>query len=307
MVSPISERPSFEPRNWGGWLALGLVWMMGQIPQPAGLALSRPLGWLLLRLMRGRQRVARRNIDRCFPEMTDEQRSQVVRDHFRSLARMLFETAWVWAASEKRLDSWGRAEDAEHANKLNREGEGVQLLTAHSTCLELAGWCAGRSTFNLPWVVYRPLNSPVLEWYSNLRRERFTGGAISKRVFRSMVSLLEEGGMLWYAPDQDFGPERSEFAPFFGIQTATLGALVRLVEKSGCKVVPMFTAFDEKSRKYIARFHPPLEDFPSGDIKADLARINQLMEEHIRVYPAQYWWIHRRFKTRPDGEPPFYD
>ena len=113
--------------------------------------------------------------------------------------------------------------------------------------------------------------------------------------------------MLWYAPDQDFGPERSEFAPFFGIQTATLGALVRLVERSGCKVVPMFTAFDEKSRKYIARFQPPLEDFPSGDIKADLARINQLMEEHIRVYPAQYWWIHRRFKTRPDGEPPFYD
>ena len=113
--------------------------------------------------------------------------------------------------------------------------------------------------------------------------------------------------MLWYAPDQDFGPERSEFAPFFGIQTATLGALVHLAEKSGCAVVPMFPSFDEESGRYEARFLQPLENFPSGDLVADLTRVNGLIEEHVRRHPAQYWWIHRRFKTRPDGEPPFYD
>lgn len=256
--------------------------------------------------MRGREHIVRRNIERCFPELGTAQREQLIKDHFRSLARMIFETAWVWTAPEKRLDRWGRAEGEEYVKQLQDRGQGVLMLTAHSTCLEIAGWFAGRAV-NKPSVVYRPLKNPVLEWFSNQRRKRFIGGAISKKVFRSMVSLLKDGGMLWYAPDQDFGPERSIFVPFFGIQTASLGALVHLVEESGCRVVPMFTAYDEKSGKYRAIFQPPLEGFPSGDPSADLARVNALMEEHIRQYPAQYWWIHRRFKTRPDGEAPFYN
>ena len=300
------QRPSFAPRNWPGWMAVGLIWLLGQIPQRGGIALSRPLGWLLMKLLKRRVNIVERNIERCFPGWSREQREDVVRGHFRSLARMVFEQAWSWSASEKRVDSWGEAIDPEYANRLTREGRGVLMLTCHSTCIEIGGYYAGRATIR-PWLVYRPLNSPVIDWYSNRRRRRYSEGGISKRVFRSMVALLAEGGILWYAPDQDFGPSRSEFAPFFGIQTATLAALVHLVEKSGCAVVPMFPSFDEKTGRYEAKFLPPLDNFPSGDTVADLTRVNALIEEHVRQYPAQYWWIHRRFKTRPEGEPPFYD
>ena len=270
--------------------------------------LGRLLGGVhgLLRLVGRRRRIAERNLERCFPDWSPARRERLLSDHFRALARMLFETCWSWSAGDARLRRVACIEGAEHLDAARARGKGIMLITAHVTCLEIGGRIA---TLAVPEThpVYRPLRRPVLEWYQNRSRQAYAAAPIRNRDTRGILRALRRNEAIWYAPDQDFGPERSEFAPFFGIQTATLGALVRLVEKSGCKVVPMFTAFDEKSRKYIARFHSPLEDFPSGDIKADLARINQLMEEHIRVYPAQYWWIHRRFKTRPPGEPSVYD
>jgi KDO2-lipid IV(A) lauroyltransferase len=307
MQTPLPDRPSFAPRHWGGWLAVGFIWLMGQMPQGFGIALSAPLGWLVMKTMGRRRKIAQRNIERCFPELGPEEHEVLVRKHFRAAARLLFETAWVWSAPAKRLDSWGNAENSHHVKQALESGRGVLVLTAHSTCIEIAGWYAARSVTVAPRVVYRPLNNAVVEWYSLRCRRRFVGGMIKKRVFGSMVEFLGKGGLLWYAPDQDFGPKRSEFAPFFGIQTATLAAIVRLVERSGCVVVPMFTAFDDESRRYIARFQPALENFPSGDLVADLARVNALIEDHVRQWPHQYWWIHRRFKTRPEGEPPFYD
>ena len=119
------QRPSFAPRNWPGWMAVGLIWLLGQIPQRGGIALSRPLGWLLMKLLKRRVKIVERNIERCFPGWSREQRDDVVRGHFRSLARMVFEQAWSWSASEKRVDSWGEAIDPEYANRLTREGRGV--------------------------------------------------------------------------------------------------------------------------------------------------------------------------------------
>jgi KDO2-lipid IV(A) lauroyltransferase len=113
--------------------------------------------------------------------------------------------------------------------------------------------------------------------------------------------------MLWYAPDQDFGRRQSLFVPFFGIPAATLTATARLVELTGCRVVPMFPRYDEATGQYVVQFHPALENFPTGDIVADLTRVNAMLEEQVRKAPEQYWWIHRRFKTRPEGEPTFYD
>jgi KDO2-lipid IV(A) lauroyltransferase len=307
MASAPTQRPSFAPRNWPGWLAVGLLWLMGQMPQGMGLALSRPLGWLAYSLAGRRRQIAARNIERCFPELVPAERQCLLKDHFRCLARMLFETAWVWTAPEKRLDGWGSCEGAQYVARAREGGRGVLLLAAHSTSPELGGWYPGRAV-GKPWVVYRSLRNPVIEWFSNRCRERLISGALSnKGVFRHMVEHLRSGGILWYAPDQDFGPERSAFAPFFGIPAATLKAIVHVVEQSGCKVVFLFTAFDEEKRKYVAQYHPPLQDFPSGDLVSDLSRYNAAVEEHVRRWPAQYWWIHRRFKTRPEGEPPFYD
>jgi KDO2-lipid IV(A) lauroyltransferase len=186
------------------------------------------------------------------------------------------------------------------------EGRGVLLVTAHFTCLEI---CA--RVFAMPYdnaaAIYRPLRNPVLEWYQNRGRARYAQCMIRKDDLRGAVRFLRSGGVLWYAPDQDFGADRSLFAPFFGISTATLTVTTRLARLTGCRVVPMLPHYDRTRRKYVVRMYPALEDFPSGDDLADLTRVNAMIEEHVREAPEQYWWIHRRFKTRPEGEPPFYD
>ncbi|MGD8579659.1 MAG: lipid A biosynthesis lauroyl acyltransferase [Lysobacterales bacterium] len=300
------QRPSPAPRNWPGWLGAGLIWLTGKTPQPVALALSRPFGWLMARLMKGRRHVAQRNIQRCFPDFTEEQRASLLRQHFRAMARMPFEVAWSWSASDRFMRRVGALRGEEHLRAAVDEGNGVLLFTGHFTCLEIGGRLTGMA-FPEARLVYRPLGNAVIEWYQNRGRARYSGGGFSKRELRRTIPFLRRGGVLWYAPDQDFGAEQSEFVPFFGISTATLATTSRLAELTGCAVVPMFPVYEERSRHYEVTFFPALENFPSGDLAADLTRVNTMLEQQIRLVPHQYWWIHRRFKTRPEGEPPFYD
>jgi KDO2-lipid IV(A) lauroyltransferase len=127
---------------------------------------------------------------------------------------------------------------------------------------------------------------------------------ISKR-FPLMIRYLKGRAYLVRAPTRT--PGQAEPVPVLRHPAATLTATARLVELTGCRVVPMFPRYDEATGQYVVQFHPPLEDFPTGDIVADLTRVNAMLEEQVRRTPEQYWWIHRRFKTRPQGEPPFYD
>ena len=306
MQTASEKRPPLTPAFWPGWLGVGFLWLLGKTPQWVGLALSHPIAWLMARLMKSRRRVAERNIQRCFPELDEKQREEIVGETFRSLGRMLFEVAWCWSASTRRLDRMGRLEGAEHIENARADGRGVLVVTAHFTCLEMGGRILGAGIPGCRFI-YRPLRSPVLEWYQNRGRRRYSPGGIRKKDMRTAIRVLRSGGVVWYAPDQDFGPEQSVFVPFFGIQTATLEANVRLVELTKCSVVPMFPVYDPANRSYTTRIFPALDDFPSGELVRDLTRINAMMEEQIRQTPGQYWWIHRRFKTRPEGEPPFYD
>lgn len=301
-----ANRPPLTPRFWLSWAGVGLMWLLGKLPQRVGLALSVPLGALLRRLLGRRRRIAERNLERCFPEHSAEQRATLLAAHFRALARMLFEICWSWSASGRRIERWGRWSGIEHIEKLRSEGRGVLMMTVHMTCLEIGGRIAAIKTPEVRGV-YRPLENPVLEWYQNRGRERYVEASISKRDLRPAIRHMKKGGMVWYASDQDFGAERSVFVPFFGIETATLEATLKLIRVSRCAVVPMFPRFDPLSNTYTVSFDAPLDNFPSDDASEDLARLNRLFEEKIRQAPEQYWWIHRRFKTRPPGEPPFYD
>lgn len=306
MSDVATRRPPLTPRYWPGWLAAGFLWLLGKTPQGVALWLSRPLGWLLAHAMKSRRRVAARNLERCFPELDAEQQGQLLSDCFRALSRMLFEVAWSASASERFLRRVAHVEGLQHARAALDQGRGVLLLTAHFTCLDLVAHRTGLE-FTRAAGVYRPLRSPVLEWYLRRSRSKWTERLFPKNDLRSAVRFLKSGGILWYAPDQDFGPDRSVFAPFFGIPAATLTATERLVRLTGCSVIPMFPVYDGSTRRYRVQLYPALENFPTGDVVADLARLNAEMEEHIRRAPDQYWWIHRRFKTRPPGEPPFYD
>ena len=199
-----------------------------------------------------------------------------------------------------------RVRGAENLDAAVAAGRGVLVVSCHMTCLEFGGRIFGQLRPGSRFI-YRPLKSPVLEWYQNRSRQRYSDGGIPKKDMRSALRHLKQGGVLWYAPDQDFGPRQSAFAPFFGIQTATLEATVRLAQLTGCAVLTMLPSYDEQARRYTISISPVLEGFPSRELEADLGRVNQLLEEHIRQHPEQYWWIHRRFKTRPEGEAPFYD
>lgn len=305
MITDAGKPPSLAPRNWGGWILAGMLWLLGRFPVRLGLWLSKPLGAALHRLMKRRRAVAQRNIERCFPKLSPQEVNDLVRANFQSLARTMFETAWCWGMSRRKFRRLTRIEGLEHLLDAEESGKGVLLITAHMTCLEIGGRLSCEAA---PVVgVYRPLANEVVEWYQNRGRLAYAQGMISKREMRPAIRHLRQGGILWYAPDQDFGANQSLFVPFFGIPTATLEATHKLVTLTDCAVVPMFPAFEPGSRSWVLRIQAALDNFPSGDAHADLARLNAEMEAHVRSVPEQYWWIHRRFKSRPEGEPPFYE
>lgn len=260
-------------------------------------------------LLKSRRKVALRNLQRCFPELDENQVRQLLKANFVYLARAVFEMAWSWSAPKSRIAGIGEVSGMEHMADARRNGRGILCVSLHNTCLEIGANLLGEELKRQGFYaagIYRPLKNPVVEWFQNRSRLDFTDGMISKRNLRSAVRQLKQGTLIWYAPDQDFGPDQTAFAPFFGIQTASLLATHKLARLTGCAVVPMFPLYNPATKRYRVTILPALENFPSDDEMADLVRINKLIEGFIREAPEQYWWIHRRFKTRPPGEAPFY-
>lgn len=298
------RRPSFAPAHWGGWLQVACVWLLGHLPRFLGRWIVAPLGPLMAVALSSRRRIAERNLEVCLPELGSPERERLLRESFRSLARMLAEMAWCWAHNPRSVFDIAEARGFEHLETATANGRGVLVVTAHVTCLEIGARVLAESTSGRG--IYRPLGNPVMEWYQNRGRHRYADGMITKRDMRGAVRYLRDGGVLWYAPDQDFGAAQSAFAPFFGVETATLLATHRLPKMTGCAVLTMMPRWDPEAGRYIVDMTPPLENFPSEDPAADLARVNALLEEQVRAAPEQYWWVHRRFKTRPPGSPDFY-
>lgn len=297
-------RPSFAPRHWGGWLMVALLWVLGRLPRRIGRLLLAPVGPLMLRLLGSRRRIAQRNIAIALPELSLDEQDQLLRESFNSLARMIVEMAWCWAGRPKDLESIVEIRGLEYAREAYERPGGILIVTAHVTCLEIGARALGVSFPGRG--LYRPLSNPVMEWYQNTGRSRYADGMIAKSDLRGAIRYLRGKGVLWYAPDQDFGPKQSIFTPFFGVETATLLATHRLPKISGCQVMIMMPRYVAREDRYIVEFSPALESFPTEDPVADLTRINELLEAEVRKAPDQYWWVHRRFKTRPPGEPDLY-
>ncbi len=303
-----TEKPKrlVHPRHWPSWLAAASVWLLARLPFRAGLAVTGALAPLMYRLMKSRRHIAETNVQACFPEYSDRRQTEVVRDCFDSLARALGEMAYAWGGSWQTVVRQGDVDGLDILKRAEAGGRGVLIVTCHMTCLEIGGAImAGSIDHRRLAGIYRPLKNPVMEWFQNRGRTRYTGTMIKKRDTRAAIRHLRNGGYLWYAPDQDFGTDQSLFVPFFGIQTATLTATHRLATLGRAAVVLMFPRRLDSGR-YRIEFVDLPESLPTDDIARDLALINAHTERVIRMAPNQYWWIHRRFKTRPDGEPPFY-
>lgn len=284
-------------------LTLLPVRALGRLPLGLARGLLRPLASTLRLLMRRRRAVVERNLALCFPERGEGERDALCRAHFRHLADSLAETAVVWCRPGRFDQRFGELVGLEHMRAAQASGRGVLMLTGHVTCIELGARLVGESV--TARAIYRPLRQPVLEAFQNQGRARYAEAMIARDDVRSMVRHLRAGGVLWYAPDQDFGPERSAFAPFFGVPTATPTGLVDLVRLGRALVVPMYPLKLPDGRVQV-HFEAAWENYPSGDTEADLARFNAFLERYVRLNPPQYWWLHRRFKTAPPGEPDRY-
>ncbi len=305
------DRPRFRarflhPRFWLLWLGLGLLWLLVQLPYVCLLRLGRGLGALMFHLAGSRRRIARRNLELCFPELSEARREQLLRENFASTGIAFFEMAMSWWWPRQRLARLARIEGLEHLQRAQAEGRGVILMAFHFTTLEIGAALLGqRQTID---GMYREHSNPVFDYVQRRGRERHNADAtaIEREDIRAMLRVLRAGRAIWYAPDQDYGRKQSLFAPLFGIPAATVTATTKFARLGKARVVPFSQSRLADGSGYRLVIHPPLEDFPGESEEADCRRINQLVEQAIRQQPEQYLWAHRRFKTRPDGEPSLY-
>ena len=293
-----------KPRYWTTWLALGLLRLFEPLPYSVHVALGRAIGNLLSILPLNFVRIARRNLELCFPEKSADERQRILREHFRSVAIGLFETAMSWWSSDARIRSLGTLHGQEHLDAALARGRGVILLSAHFTTLEIgARSLTARGPTN---IMYRPTSNLVLERFLAINRSKHAKRAIPRDDIRTLISALKNNEAVWYAPDQAYRKKGAEMVPFFGIPAATNTATSRLARMTGAAVLPYFVERLPKSEGYRLTILPALENFPSDSPANDAQRFNELIEAHARHVPAQYLWIHRRFKGLTPDYPNYY-
>ncbi len=300
----VTRSQLWMPRYWPVQAGLALGRLIAWLPFRLQLALGRTLGRLAFYLMRGRRRIARTNIALCFPQLDQSARRALLREHFQSLGLGVVETAMSWWSPAARLRHLAKIEGLEHLEAALAHGRGVILLSAHFTTLEIGGrLLALHAPFH---VLYRTHKNAAFEDVMRRARELHFEKAIARDDMRGMLKSLKANMPVWYAPDQNYGAEHSIFVSFFGIPAATITATARLARISGARVVPFFQQRLPGSAGYQLCLYPALENFPTDDEQADTQRINDLIEAEIRKMPAQYLWAHRRFKSRPPGQPALY-
>ncbi len=300
--------PLLAPRHWLSWLGLGLLRATSAaLPVGAQLTLGAWLGRLSIPFARRRRNITAINLALCFPDLPDADREALLQRHFESVGMGLFEFCLGWWASDGALRHRVRLEGLDHLHAAFARGNGVILLSAHFTTLEIGGRFLAMSTSGLPLnAMYRRSDDAVLERALRARRRRQFGEPIARDDVRAMLRALRKNEAVWYAFDQNYKRRHAVFAPFFGVPASTNTATSRLAEATGAAVVPFFTYRLPDRAGYVQRIEPALDGFPSGDHQADAARLNSLIERWVGEAPEQYLWSHRRFKTRPPGEARFY-
>lgn len=292
------------PRYWLLWLGFGVWWCLAQLPYPVIVQLGKALGGLLFLAGGRRKKIARRNLELCFPELSGEQCNKLLRDNFRCYGLAFFEVGIAWWWSNKRFRKIVRIEGLEHLENLN--GQGALLTAIHLTTLEIG---AAAVSLEVPACgMHRPHKNPVYEYVQIKGREKRRPGnkLYSRDDVRGALKALRQGEILWYAPDQDYGIKQGVFAPFMGVNAATITATARFASAGKAKIIPLTQQHLPGFKGYKVTVHPPLEGFPVNDDYRDAVTINMLAEEFIRLQPQSYLWVHRRFKTRPNGEASLY-
>jgi Kdo2-lipid IVA lauroyltransferase/acyltransferase len=285
---------------------LALTWLLHWLPLPVQAVLGSGLGRLLHLLGRERRRVALANVALCLPELSPREQHALVREHFRWLGRSILERALLWYAPRERLERLIQIEgDVKFAERSERP---VMWLVPHFLAVDVAGCATQLFQRKRVCNVYTAQSNPVLDAALLAGRGRFGLADMFTRQQGAMpmVRAIRRGQPFFNPSDMDFGLRDAAFVPFFGVPAATLLAPSRLARSLNMVVQPVVGEFLPGGQGWRIRFLEPWTDWPSDDPEADAARMNRWIEGEIRKLPAQYLWVHKRFKTRPPGEPSVY-
>jgi len=290
----------------GARILLAFLWLFQWLPLRVQAALGRAFGSLGWHLVRSRRRVALRNLELCFPELAAAERERLAREHFRWLGRSLLERGLLWYASPERLRRLIHVEG--DVGLAERSAKPVMWLVPHFMGLDVAGASVLLFQKRKGISIYQRQSNAVLDRALRRGRLRLGNAEIFERddAGRALVRAIRRGDAFFNLPDMDFGTRDAAFVPFFGVEATTLLAPSRMARALDMVVQPIVAEILPGGAGYRVRYEAPWSDFPSDDAVADAARMNRWIESEIRRNPAQYLWVHRRFKTRPPGEPPLY-
>lgn len=280
------------------------MWLLHFLPLPLLARVGDALGLLLYWLAGERRLVAATNLRLCFPELTEPARTALVKRNFQAFARSFLERGMLWWSSPQRIQGLVRVVGHEHLQAV--ADQPVILLVPHFVALDV-GWSWLTQQGNLV-SVYSNQKNPHFHKQLLEGRLRFGASQLYSRQqgLRPIVKAMRAGLPFYYLPDQDLATKDGIFVPFFGVQAATLTTVPRLAEMTGAKVVPLIARMLPDGAGYEVRFYPAWENYPTSDLTADTRRMNEFIEDRVREMPEQYFWLHKRFKTRPEGEERFY-
>jgi Kdo2-lipid IVA lauroyltransferase/acyltransferase len=284
---------------------VALLWLLHWLPLPVLAKMGHALGYVLYPLAKRRRHIALTNLALCFPEKSEKERKAMAKAHFAVTARAFLDRSVLWWGSANRIRNMVRIEGLEHMTDGLARGEAVILLVPHFVGLDAGGARLAMETNSIS--IYSRQKDPVFDRWLYHGRTRFGDQKLLSRQegVRATLKGMKEGRVFFYLPDLDYGARDSIFVPFFGVPAATITALSRLTRLANATVLPCIASLESKGRSCL-RIFPPLADFPSDSVEADTRRMNAVIEGFVLENPEQYYWVHRRFKTRPPGEAGFY-
>ena len=284
-------------------VVFAFMWLAHFLPLRMIAAIGNAVGAIVYWLIPERRRVTHINLEKCFPQMPPRNRERLARAHFRAFCRSFIERGVLWWAPRERIERMVRIEGLEHLQAV--VGGPVILLTPHFVGLEAPLF---RISMDYPVAsMYSRQKDPLFDRLMYLGRTRFGARLFPRQAsVRESLRAIASGAIYYYLPDLDFGRRRSVFVPFFGVAAATVTGLSYIARFTAARVVPCVTRMLPGGKGYVARLYPAWTDFPSGDDMADARRLMSFVEERVLEMPEQYFWLHKRFKTRPEGEARFY-
>ena len=291
-----------HPKYFLTWILILLMRVGVFVPFRLQVFFGKIIGKLIYPVMTELRKTAYSNISNCFPDKKQPQVTLLVKQHFEAIGISLFETANAYFASDKKIKKMLIISNEQHFTEALKKEGGIILLGSHFMPLMLGG----RALLIKHTIanIYRPQNNKLFDQVMVKSYVKNGAVMIKSTDTRSIMKAINNSLPIWYAPDQDLGKNNSIFAPFFGIQTATASATARLAKNKNTRVIPY--SFFRTKHGYEMSFDKPLKNYPSGDAIKDASKTNQILEKQILKNPEQYLWIHRRFKTRPEGEESFY-